>query len=329
MSSLSNRYLECKLLKNKELFLVNKIRERAERALGPTLDGVLAGIGDDAAVLAAPPPGEQLLATTDLVIEGVHFDRRRHPPRALGHKVLARGLSDIAAMGGRPRYALLSLCLPRWAGPEWQKQFWNGLFALARRRQVALVGGDTAAGARLAADIVVLGTVRKGRALRRGLAKTRDIIYVSGYLGGSALGLQRLRRGVPPSDPAVRRHLFPEPRLELGRFLAEDLGARAALDLSDGLSIDLYRLVKESGVGAQIRLADLPVYPAANLQLALHGGEDYELLFALDPRRRPPRFYQRLALTPIGVITPGSGVTLVGPGGDRVPLPIKGFQHAF
>ncbi len=318
----------CKILKNKELFVIKKIRQRASKAADKAVRLVRLGIGDDAAVLRALAPGQELLITTDLVIEGSHFDRRFHPARALGHKVLARGLSDIAAMGGRPLCALLSLCLPGWAVEKWQKQFLDGLFRLAGRHRIALIGGDLSAGERFAADIVVVGAVRRGRTLERGAARVGDIIYVSGRLGGSALGLERLQSGrFAAADPAVRRHLYPSPRLALGRFLAQRLGARAAMDLSDGLSLDLLRLIGESRVGAEVRLADIPVFPGATVDQALHGGEDYELLFTLSPRRRVPADFEGIPLTAIGVTTSGRRLTLVDRDGRRKPMPIRGYQH--
>lgn len=300
----------------------------ARAADTPQSGKVRLGIGDDAAILAALPPGQELLITTDLLIENSHFDPRRHPAGALGHKTLARGLSDIAAMGGKPLYALLSLCLPPWAGPEWQKHFFRGLFQLARTNSTALIGGDLSAGERFTADIIILGSVRRRRALTRGQAKPGDIIYVSGALGGSALGLDRLAsRRFRTSDPAVRRHLRPIPRLALGRYLAESLHARAAMDLSDGLSIDLYRLARESRVGAEVWSGAVPVFPGASLHQALHGGEDYELLFTLNPRRKAPPSYEGIPLTAIGVVTARRGLTLIGPDGRRRPLPVEGFQH--
>ncbi|MBI3693631.1 MAG: thiamine-monophosphate kinase, partial [Acidobacteria bacterium] len=182
-----------------------------------TRSGPRLGIGDDAAVLPRLQGRQELLITTDLLVEGSHFERQRHPAAALGHKVLARGLSDIAAMGGVPSYALLSLCLPGWAHQEWQKHFLAGLFRLAERHSVTLVGGDLAAGERFVADIVVLGRARRGRTLERGKAQVGDIVYVSGQLGGSALGLERLRSARSRThDKAVARHLYPVPRLALG-----------------------------------------------------------------------------------------------------------------
>ena len=296
--------------------------DRAGRAL------LRLGIGDDAAVLRPLGPNQELLITTDFLVEDSHFDRFRHPVRALGHKTLARGLSDIAAMGGEPLYFLLSLCLPGWFDENCQKQFFAGMFQLAGSHRLTLIGGDLSAGERLAADVVVLGSARRGRTLERGRAEVGDTIYVSGRLGGSALGLERLNRGGRLKDPAVRRHLYLTPRLALGRYLAGRLGVRAAMDLSDGLSIDLYRLAAESRVGAEIRLADIPVFPGATVEQALHGGEDYELLFTLNPRRKAPASFEGLPLTAIGSVTAGRRLTLIGTGGRRPPLPIRGFQHS-
>lgn len=322
-------------MKQNELFIINKIRHKASQSVDKPELGALRrawrlrlGIGDDAAALASLDPRQELLITTDLLVEGAHFHRRRHPARALGHKVLARGLSDIAAMGGAPLYALLSLCLPGWTGEKWLKQFLAGLFRLARQHGIALIGGDLSAGNRFVADIIVLGSAPRGRILERGRAKVGQILYVSGRLGGSALGLNRLLAGrFQPTDRAVRRHLYPTPRLALGRFLLEKLHAAAGMDLSDGLSIDLYRLTRESGVGADLLATAIPVFPGATLNQALHGGEDYELLFTLDPRRKPPAHFEGIPLTPIGTITAGRRLVLVGPDGRRKPLPIRGFQH--
>lgn len=310
-----------------ELSIIQSIRRRAGRAT-PQGARIRLGIGDDAAVLDPLPRGQELLVTTDLLIEGSHFRRERHPARALGHKTLARGLSDIAAMGGQPLYALLSLCLPPWAGEKWRKQFFAGLFHLARRAGVALVGGDLAAGGRFAADIVVLGSAARGQVLRRSKARPGDLIYVSGRLGGSALGLKRLRSATfSLADPAVRRHLYPTPRLALGRFLAEKLHVQAAMDLSDGLSLDLFRMAAESRVGAEIWAEALPVFPGANRNQALHGGEDYELLFTLGSGRQVPQSFEGIPLTAIGVVTPDRRLSLIGARGRRSRLPVGGFQH--
>ena len=325
MSSARARSNRSNMLKNKELGLVEKIRAQASSSTTPR---PRLGIGDDAAILPAPPGSREWIITTDMLVERSHFRLDRHPPAALGHKVLARGLSDIAAMGGDPHYALLSLCLPPGISEKWHKQFFGGLFRLARRFQVALVGGDLAAGDRLVADIVVLGSALRGQTLERARAKPGDILYVSGTLGGSALGFEGLRIRRPNyTGRAVRRHLYPEPRLALGRHAARSLGARAGIDLSDGLSIDLYRLTSESGVGAEVWREHIPVFPGATLEQALHGGEDYELLFTLTPRRKPPPSFHGIPVTAIGVITAARGLALVDSQGRRRALPILGFQH--
>jgi thiamine-monophosphate kinase len=282
-----------------ELQAIDYIRRRAA---GSAAKGLILGIGDDCAILR-PRAGEDLLFTTDQMVEDVHFRQSTHPPEAVGHKALARGLSDIAAMGGEPRFCLVSL-----AGPlteDWLEGFYDGLLALAHRTHTALAGGDLARSALFTCDIVVCGAVSKGTALRRDGARPGDLLYVSGRLGGSALGLQT-RTGA-----AWRRHLRPEPRLALGDAVRK-LGATAAIDLSDGLSIDLHRLCAASMVGAKLD-RDPPLFPGATLDQALHGGEDYELLFTLPPNVKPPR-----GVTRIGRIVEGEA---------RGPLPLRGYDH--
>jgi thiamine-monophosphate kinase len=268
------------------------------RLAGAPARGLTLGIGDDCAVYRPRGARIDLLFTTDLLVEDVHFRRATHPAAAAGHKALARGLSDIAAMGGEPLFCLLSLALPAWAEARWQRRFWRGFFSLARRVGVTLAGGDLARADKLACDIVVCGSLPRGAALRRAGARAGDGIWVSGLLGGSALGL-KTRRG-----EAWKRHLRPEPRLALGRFLRARLQATAAMDLSDGLSIDLPRLCLASGVAARLD-RPLPVFPGATLQQALDGGEDYELLFTLPPRAGPPAFFDGLPLTRIGTVEHG------------------------
>jgi len=287
-----------------ELELVRRIRAWAPRAGR----GVLLGIGDDCAVFRPRGAREDLLFTTDLLIEGVHFLREAHPPQAVGWRTLARGLSDIAAMGGRPRFCLLSLALAAWTDRRWVEGFYRGLLRLAWREGVALVGGDLSHAERVMCDIVLCGAAPKGRWLRRDGARPGDGIYVSGPLGASALGL-RTRRG-----RAWRLHLKPEPRLELGRLLRTRFHATAAIDLSDGLSLDLHRLCLASGVAAE--LDQVPVFPRATLEDALHGGEDYELLFTL-PRNTD-------AFPRIGTVVKGQ------PGALRLAsqaLPPRGYDH--
>lgn len=260
------------------------------RARGPA-------IGDDCAVLPSPGSRHDLLVTTDFLIEDVHF-LRRHPPRRIGHRALARGLSDIAAMGGTPRWCFISLALAEWAGDRWVKSFYDGLLLLAARYATALAGGDLSRSSRVTADIVVIGIAPRGKALLRSGAKPNDAIYVSGVLGGS---------------PAL-----PEPRIALGRSLRSR--ATACMDLSDGLSLDLHRLCRESNAAAVID-RPLPVARGATLEQALHAGEDYELLFT-SPRRIGA--FQGLPVTRIGTIVDGppGSMTLFGR-----PLAPGGWDH--
>lgn len=260
--------------------------------------GLVAGIGDDCAIVRQPGTSEDLLYTTDLLIEDVHFRRDTYPARAIGRKALARGLSDIAAMGGDPRYCLVSLALPAWAGSRWVNGFYQGLLGLAAETRTSLVGGDFSRASQLVCDVVVCGTVPRGQALRREGARPGDALYVSGVLGGSRLGL-RTQKGA-----ARRLHLNPEPRLKLGRGLRRRRDVTAAMDLSDGLSLDLYRLCEASGVAANID-RPLPVFPGATLDDALHGGEDYELLFTARPGSRVAGRWGGVPLTRIGVIVEG------------------------
>ena len=304
--------------------IVGEILRQASRV---PQSGVRVGIGDDAAVVAPLPRGERLLLSTDQVIEGTHFIPALHPPRALGHKCLARGLSDIAAMGGTPRHFLLSLSLPAWVDRDWLRSYLSGLLKLSKRCRVPLVGGDVASGGQFGADVTVVGSVGARRLLLRSGAKPGNAIFVSGRLGGSALGLERLSsREFPVSDAAIRRHLYPQPRLELGRFLRNSLGATAAMDLSDGLSTDLGRLVKASGVGAEIEETAVPRFRGAAAAQALHGGEDYELLFTVPAKKKVPPSFRRIRLTQVGRIRPEPGIVLLSKDGPRALRP-EGFAH--
>ena len=304
--------------------IVGEILRQASRLPQPR---VSVGIGDDAAVVAALPRGERLLLSTDQVIEGTHFIPDLHPPRALGHKCLARGLSDIAAMGGVPLYFLLSLCLPAWVHRDWLRSYLAGLLKLGKRCRVPLVGGDVAGGGQFAAAVTIVGAVGARRLLRRSGAKPGHIIFVSGQLGGSALGLERLStREFAVSDAAIRRHLYPRPRLELGRLLRNTLGATAAMDLSDGLSTDLGRLVKASEVGAEIDENAVPRFRSASAAQALHGGEDYELLFTVPAKKKVPRSFRHIRLTRVGRIRSEPGVVLLSRDGPRALSP-EGFVH--
>src|SRR5579859_7553679 len=299
--------------KSSEQAVLNRILRQVSIPRG---SGLKLGIGDDCAIFRPSGASEDLLFTTDLLLEDVHFRRQTHSAEDIGYKALARGLSDIAAMGGEPRFCLLSLAVPAWANQAWIDRFLRGFLQLAGRTSAPLAGGDLAHARRLACDVIVCGATPKNRALLRSGARRGDHIYVSGLLGGSALGLTGAR------GPARRRHLRPEPRLALGKFLRDKVRAHAAMDLSDGLSLDLRRMCLASGVSAEIEPP--PVFPGATIEQALHGGEDYELLFTVAPRAHPPHDFEGLPLTRIGTITAGrAGSVLL----DGKPLAALGFDH--
>lgn len=295
----------------------------------------IVGIGDDCAVLTARP-GKQSLVTTDFSLEGIHFRRDWHSPESVGHRCLARGLSDIAAMGGEPVAAFLSLALPRDLPQTWVRRFMRGLLALAHRYGVTLAGGDTAQSpAGILADIVVIGTVPNGKAVLRSGARPGDRIFVSGSLGGSTAALLAMRahpdRKLHPKH--YPRHFFPEPRLELGGVLRQKGLASAMIDTSDGLSTDLAHLCEESGVGAEVESALIPRAKVGNparevdLDTALHGGEDYELLFTARPGKKIPKQVAGVALTEIGRMTKLKRVLLCSSEGVRRDLKPLGWEH--
>jgi thiamine-monophosphate kinase len=328
-----------------ELTLVGQIRSRASLLASGR---VRLGIGDDCALLR-PRPGEELAITTDLSIAGRHFQLDWHPPESVGHRSLARGLSDLAAMGARPIAAFLSLGLPSalttatGRRPAWFQRFFDGLLALAEIYRTPLAGGDLAESPIAVADIVLIGAVPQGRALLRSGAHPGDALYVTGSLGGAAAGLDRLQtlaaaRKDPSRPPAIPAklaplftpHLYPQPRIAQGLHLQRRGLASAALDLSDGLSTDLARLCQESAVAAEVDAARLPIHPAATLAQALHGGEDYELLFTAPAATRMPRSIAGIPVTRIGCILAARAgqptVTLITPQG-RKPLRSQGWEH--
>jgi thiamine-monophosphate kinase len=307
---------------------------------------VLVGPGDDAAAVR-PARGARLLLTTDLLAEDVHFRRRWARPADLGWKLAAVNASDIAAMGGRPRWALLSLALPPGLDRSFAAELGRGVRAAARRFGFSLVGGDTCASAAGIFLSLTLGGEAGPRLLTRDGARPGDRIFVTGHLGASTLGLAALERQdaaplPPPLRGCARRHLRPEPRLAFGAALAGAGLAHAALDVSDGVSRDLGRLCAASRVGADVHSGALPVLPsttrAARLlgqdptAAALHGGEEYELLFTAraGAARRVCALGGRLGLrvTEIGRILPrGEGLSVTGGDGRRQPLTALGWEH--
>jgi len=300
---------------------------------------VLTGIGDDCAVLrlrADQGQRKDVLVTTDFSLESIHFRRDWHPAQSVGHRCLARGLSDIAAMGGEPVAAFLSLALPQDLKQKWVDDFLGGLLKLAKHFGITLTGGDTAESpAGILADVVVVGSVPQGKAVLRSGARPGDLIYVTGELGGSAAALGQMqsqpKRKLNPRD--YPRHFFPQPRIEVGRILGEKNLASSMIDTSDGLSTDLAHLCEESGVGAEIRAAAVPratvgkALREVDLDLALHGGEDYELLFTASRAKRLPARIAGVAITQIGEITRTRKMTLRSERGIASAFQPQGWEH--
>ena len=298
-----------------ELALIDRI---CASTRGTKVTGVRVGIGDDCAVLRVPR-GHEMVVTTDFSLEGKHFRRDWHSAESVGHRCLARGLSDIAAMGAKPLGAFLSLALPQQYDLRWVDDFVAGFTGLAKRWRVELAGGDTAQapGEEILADVLVTGTVRAGRALLRTRAGVGDRIYVTGRLGAAAVELE----GMMASAPVGRgRQRFPEPRVGVGLALVRRRMATACMDLSDGLSTDLGHLARASGVGAE--LTGLPLYDDATLEQGLHGGEDYELLFTATRETRVPKRIAGVEVTCVGEIVAGAGVRM-----DGVAVEPGGWAH--
>ena len=329
-----------------ELGLIEQIRRDFPSSSG----AVKLGIGDDCAILR-PPAGCEVLVTTDFTLEDRHFRRDVHSSESVGHRCLARGLSDLAAMGATPLAAFLSLALPsamltQTAGRAWTARFFNGLRALAELHSVPLAGGDTSESpggkdALILADIVLIGSAPKGKALRRSGASPGDVLYVTGQLGGAAAELAAMlkhKRVANVKATDNHPHLFPEPRLDVGEALLRRGLATACLDISDGLSTDLAHLCRASGVNAEIEQEALPIHPLAAkleeqsaLHAALHGGEDYELLFAASSSARIPFSLAGVPLTRIGTLKARRDgqplITLVAPDGRRTELEPGGWEH--
>ena len=299
------------------------------------LPHLILGPGDDAAVFGWPGGGS-LLLTTDAAEEGVHFDRRIHPPSAIGRRAVAAAVSDIAAMGGRPAGTLISLVAPP-SEETVAVQVAEAAAKRARELGAPLAGGNITAGKRLGLHVTVAGTGAPDLPLlRRGGAKPGDALFVTGRLGGAALGLALLRqRGdrpteflAPDEEALVARHLDPAPRLAAGAALAGT--AHAGMDISDGLALDLHRLAAASRVGAFVEVSRVPLAGegARGMEAALYGGEDYELLLAGPPQQlRSVAAAAKIPVTRVGRVTEaGEGVRLRTAGGVTEPLPARGWD---
>jgi thiamine-monophosphate kinase len=332
--------------------IISRIRQRARAT-----DQVLIGIGDDAAVLKRGGATD-LIACCDLMVEGVHFRREWARAGLLGRKALAVTLSDVAAMGGAPKFAMVSLALPRSLSSDFIEELIEGIFKLADSSGVSIIGGDTSSSVdSLFIDTSVIGECATGRAVTRRGAQVGDRLYVTGALGASALGLSLLEQGLRLEDdwqskPSARlnnsdaqeallKHLAPEPRLKPGQAIGERGLATAMIDISDGLSTDLSRILDESNCGAIIQADAIPIASCLRsfamndseidpLRLALHGGEEYELLFSSSPenRGRIAELSNELGepITEIGRVIAGRGLQLERKGALEL-LPPSGYEH--
>ena len=320
----------------RELQLIARIRRWSERKpLARSRGRIAVGIGDDCSVLGIPA-NHDTLVTTDFSLEGVHFRREWHPPESVGHRCLARGLSDIAAMGGEPLAAFLSLGLPANLTQAWVDAFFRGWLHLAKQFGVTLAGGDISESrAGVLTDVVVVGIVPRGKAILRSGARPGDRIYVTGELGGSAATLERLSRsGNKKLDPGFfPRHYFPQPRIQVAKVLREKNIATAMIDLSDGLSTDLGHICQASRTGAQIWEEKIPRASVGkppqkvNIEFALDGGEDYELLFTARPRTQVPTRIRNIRITEIGIIPRISRRILLRSQGATRKFVARGWEH--
>ena len=306
--------------------------EAIRRVLSGAGAEVRVGVGDDAAVLA--PTGGELVVTTDVLVDGVHFVGRPTGARDVGYKAIVVNVSDIAAMGASPRSAVCALVLPPGVEAGWVMELFGGMREACDEYALWLVGGDLSRGRDATIAVTVTGEVAPGKAVRRSGARPGDRVVVTGELGGSAAGL-RLSDAATTNEQQValvRRHLRPTARVGEGGVLAAH-GATAMMDVSDGLAIDLSRLTRASHVGAKVVIGDVPVAAGATLDDALGGGEDYELLAtlpgdgALEAARGELKEGFGVPLTEIGRIVAGEGLTAIEPDGTERPLEPTGWDH--
>ncbi|MEA3548440.1 MAG: thiamine-phosphate kinase [Thermodesulfobacteriota bacterium] len=313
-------------------------------SLTPTSkNGLIKGIGDDCAVLAKSRDQATLL-TTDTLIESVHFDPAWHPPYLLGRKAAAVNISDIAAMGGQPRFALLSVGVSAATEEDWLDQVMTGFQSMLEEHNMILIGGDTVSSPALMFSVTIIGEMIEDQALYRSGARQDDIVWVSGPLGEAAAGLEICRSHEKECDKwpsLVKAHLDPKPEVKLGRILAKSDMVNSMMDVSDGIATDLAHICTASSTGAEIRAEDIPfsesLLQAASafhlnpLDLALRGGEDYQLLFTSPPEHATalPRLVRDQTgseIFRVGRITSDQGVTLLD-NNRRKDISFQGYEH--
>jgi len=312
--------------------LISAIRKE----FSDTRPDVLLGIGDDAAVVR--PGKSPLLLTKDLLLEGFHFIRGLHPPYFLGRKSLNINLSDIAAMGGVPKFALLGLGLPASLDTAWLRDYFAGFKSAVKQGKVALLGGDVSESKKIFISVTVIGE-GKNIVQRKG-ALPGHLVFVSGYLGDSRQGLILHRQGIKlgknkKTDSLLRSFLDPVPQVSLGQALSRQRLVSSMIDVSDGLSVDLFHLCQESRLGAEIYLEKLPISPELRAfqknpsGFALHGGEDYQLLFTISHQDSEAlsKLQKKFMLTFIGKMTRKREICVIDRRGKRMPLEIKGYEH--
>jgi len=300
----------------RESGFIRRIRDRFPGTAVPL------GVGDDAAIVDVPA-GHSIVYCSDLVVEDTHFVRNLHPPDSIGYKAVAVNVSDVGAMGGVPLFFTLSIALPGDLDLAWMDRFLDGVARACNEFQVSLAGGDSSSAEKIFVDVSMIGRVETGREVRRSGAKLGDSVYVTGSLGGSALGLEHLRAN-DLQHPSVERHLYPSPRHRVGHTIAGV--AHAMIDISDGLSTDLSHIVEESKVSARIYKNRIPGAPDATDSQILHGGEEYELLIIAPDL---PSSVSGWPLTRIGEIIPATlePQVLLIDGPRESTLRPSGYEH--
>lgn len=319
--------------------LISNVRERFYREDGK----LIAGIGDDCALFGNQENNPWMIST-DMLVENVHFNRSWHPPYRLGRKVVAVNISDVAAMGGVPKFILLSICLPARVHETWLEKLIDGIYDICREYDCIVIGGDTVSGEELALSVTVVGTAGLVAPVKRSGAEVGDEIYVSGNLGNAALGLELFRSG--DKSPAGQNvfhlaHLDPTPQVNLGRKLAEHSIATAMQDLSDGIATDLAHICFESKVGALLNESLLPMEPGFAeccnrlgldpTKLQLNGGEDYHLVFSAPVAKRhaiKKLQAEGFTLYKVGEITAGQGVALLKKNSEVEDISYQGYEHS-